>query len=129
MPAGGGGGADALPVATWAYRPAYLPAGMAIPIAVNSSARHEPLLFFVPAAAAPPRGPGPLHPNGARAITRVGITLRGHREPSPELAWLENSGSVHIQRGEGEAMAIELDHGAQGEHLHVSSPAPLHLSW
>lgn len=124
-----GGAAGELPVATWDYRPAYMPPGVAIPMAVNSSLGHEPLLFFFPADLTPPSRPGPTHPNGARAITGVRITVKGGREPSAELAWLAGSGSVHVESGTEESVALELDGGARGRRLRVSTPSPLHLTW
>jgi hypothetical protein len=123
------GSTQTLPVRTWPYRPPYLPAGMAIPMATSSSVHDEPLLFFVPSGAEGRGSQDPGHPNGARAFTRIGISLPGARSPSPELAWLAGSGCVHVEGGGAEAMSIELDHGAQGMRLDVSMPTPLHLSW
>lgn len=123
------GGAETLPVKTWPYRPPYLPPGMAIPMATSSSVHHEPLLFFVPTGAEGRRAHQAGHPNGARAMTRIGIRLPGAPSPSVELAWLTGSGCVSVEGGGAEAMSIELDHGAQGMRLDVSMPTALHLSW
>jgi len=117
------------PVATWPYRPPYLPAGMAISMATNSSCHHEPLLFFLPIGAGGTRPRQPDHPNGARAITRIVITLPGARPASAELAWLAGSGCVQVDRGGPESLSVELDGGSQGKRLDVSTLAPLHVSW
>lgn len=116
------------PVATWPYRPAYLPPPFAIPMARSSDRRREPLLFFVPAGLGKTTTE-PDHPNGARSITDVAIVLPGAIRPSPELEWLTESGLVRIERGAEEALSVELDGGARGERLVLMGGSPLELTW
>lgn len=121
-------GAARAPVETWAYRAPYLPAGSSIPVAVSSSDAREPLLFFLPRSLVGSPATT-LHGNGARAISRVSVTLATHGRPSPELEWLVGAGPVVFEAGEAEALTIELDGGVQGGGLDLDTPTPLVLRW
>jgi hypothetical protein len=72
----------------WEYRPAYLPAPLAIHVGMNSEIVGEPLVFYLPFGRRPdPHDPDPArrqprdHPAGMRAITSV--TLRGRYLAGP----------------------------------------------
>ena len=120
--------AAAPPVATWPYRPPYLPAGFSISMARSSDRVEEPLLFFL---RTPPgrRGAVPGHENGSRAISRVVVFLPPDTRPSPELDWLADSGLVEVGRGRVEYLRVEVDGGARGERLSVAGGSPLELIW
>lgn len=122
------GTAPVLPVGTWAYAPPYLPEGEAIPMARNSSTEQEPLLFFLPRMLRhQPREPG--HGNGAKKITKVGVTVCLAEPPSSELEWLADSGYVRVELGRQESLLVELDHGCGGRRLELQTPTPLVLTW
>ena len=119
---------EQLPVETWSYRPPYLPEHMSIPVAANSSALHEPLIFFMPWS------PGlsyrdRAHPNGAEAVTEITLTIPRDIDPSPELRWLGSSGCVGIDAGEHERVTLALDGGVEGATICLSPEAPLCLNW
>lgn len=116
-----------LPLRTWAYQPPYLPSGMAISMAANSSLRHEPLLFFLPGIAQ--RRPFLGHLNESRRITKVSVTLNADRSRSAELEWLASSGYVHIVAGDRESVLIELDYGVQSRAHVVQTRIPLTVKW
>lgn len=65
-----------LPIRTWPYRPAYLPAGTSIPVAANAGELRQPLVFFMPEAFASGRHSFG-HPNGARRVTGIEVVQRG----------------------------------------------------
>ncbi len=121
-------GAD-LPFGTWDYAPPYLPAGVVIPVALNSENPDEPFLFFLPWS----RGPGwdvPDHPNGARAITGVSIVIPdGAGSVSPELEAFSGLGVVAVERGPEPLMQIELDGGARGDRVDLRPAVPLLVRW
>lgn len=119
---------DDLPVATWSYRPRYLPNEAVIRMAANSSKETEPLLFFLPGLAPHSRA-RPGHANGSERITRVELTLAGDQERSAELQWLAGSGCVRVASGVHESVSVELDHGVQGRRMEVGTRTPLTLSW
>ena len=116
------------PIRTWRYRPPYLPDGLAIRVAVSATRWAEPLLFFLPwerrwSATRVP------HPNGARAVSRVAMTLTDPAPSSPELRWLREREDLAVVAGPTERIEIELDAGARGHSLDLSPAAPLALRW
>lgn len=123
-----GSAREALPVRTWSYRPPYLPAGTAFPVACNSTVAAEPLLFFLPWERrwSAPRLP---HPNGARTVTAVSITVRRGRPPTRELRWLQEWDGVRIDHGSSELLTLELDGGVRGQSLKLGPAAPLEVTW
>src|SRR5262249_37512737 len=69
------------PFAGWPYRPGYMPAGIELWMAENELQPWEPAVFRLsgvqpPSAARSTQEPV-LHPNGARAIRRISVTLEG----------------------------------------------------
>lgn len=116
------------PVKTWPYQPPYLPAGLSIPMARNSSKLDEPLLFFLSPHLIGHRHPSE-HPNGARMISRVSIVLPSSVQPSDELKWLAQSGLVDMGLGSEESLRVELDGRVQGESLSMSGGSPLDIVW
>jgi hypothetical protein len=116
------------PVATWDYRPSYLPPGLSIRVAGNSVRPEEPLLFFLPPGLGREVSP-PGHRNGARAISRIALVLPSAIQPSPELEWLAQSGLLHVERGEMESLQVEVDGGVQGGRLSLLGGSPLEMVW
>lgn len=117
-----------LPVRTWPYRPPYLPAGMAIPMARSSTAVQEPLLFFMPWERqwSAPRLP---HPNGSRTVTAISIIVPTGTSPTPELEWLRQWDGIDVVPGASELLQLEIDGGRQGRTLHLGPATPLEVRW
>ena len=117
-----------LPVDTWPYSPPYLPDGLAIPVAANSTDPAEPLLFFMPWERrwSAPRLP---HPNGATATTAVSLTVPSGDRPSAALRWLRGWGGIRTGTGPVEALELVLDGGAGDRALTLEPEAPLTLRW
>jgi hypothetical protein len=83
--------AATLPFATWSYAPAYLPAGMAIQIAVDTPL-HEPEFFVLPAglggrgAGQPPQPAVP-----GTAVTALRLATPAGRLSSAAARWAEST--------------------------------------
>ena len=122
---------EPLPIATWPYSAPFTPAGVPpIPVAINSSARDEPLLL----ASYGPGRPDALKPRppmqdrlGLRTISAVRFQLPG-AEPSLELARLEELGFFSRTVGPF-SVEFELDGGASGARRSFHPAVPLSLSW
>jgi hypothetical protein len=121
------GALNDLPLRTWPYQAPYLPPGVAIPMAANSSLHHEPLLFFLPGI--PQQRAFHRHANESRKITEVSVTLNVEQGCSPELEWLAESGCIRTAAGNRESVLMELDHGVQGRLLAVQTRTPLMVKW
>jgi len=92
---------DPLPFDSWDYRPPYLPAGLSVPVAVDSADPRQPMVFRSPGNARPDRwedgrAGNRQRPAGLAEITMVEITLGPQAEPSPALAALNAAGIVSI---------------------------------
>lgn len=123
-----GSGTSEPRVDTWRYEPPYLPEGVSIPVAANSRVLQEPLLFFMPRdlAWAPSETP---HPNGARAVTGITVTLPALESRSAELRWLGDSRCLEVVSGPSEMLEIEMDGGRCGESVDLTPTTPLRLRW
>lgn len=119
---------DPLPFATWTYEPPYLDEGRFIPVATSSRLLGEPLLFFLPGARAW-TVPVLPHPNGARAVTRISMTVTPGRSISPALRWLQESELTRVEIGSSELLTVELDEGRRGESGTLAPGVPLRLVW
>jgi hypothetical protein len=121
------GALNDLPLRTWPYQAPYLPPGVAIPMAANSSLHHEPLLFFLPGN--PQQRAFHRHANESRKITEVSVTLNADQGRSAELKWLAESGCLRTVAGRRESVMVVLDHGVQGGVLAVQTRTPLVVKW
>ena len=104
---------EPLPFATWPYQPPYLPPGLAIPIAADTTA-NEPLLFVNPVGARPDRFPvdrrEPLdHSAGVREISCVTITIAGDASLSRAFQTVERLGLVRIKRADEPLLELTFD--------------------
>ena len=121
------------PFPSWSYRPQYLPAGMAIPVATNVDAPHEPMLFVVPSAQRPDAAPAertqPLaHANGLRELTRV--SLAGAFEaPSEPLAAVARAGLVELRAAMEPGLVLGFDGEQAGKVLDLRPALPVVLRW
>lgn len=115
----------------WAYRPAYLPDGVAIHVAHTRV--DEPLVFQHPFGrpdvAAPGAGEPLEHPLGVRALTRVEV-----RSPvavtSRACHDLTTAAPVHFELGgDGPIMTLTFDGGTAGRSVDLRPGMPLVLGW
>lgn len=119
---------DGIPLETWPYRPAYLPEGMALPVATPPGALAEPLVFFLPWERAwePRLGP---HPNGVGRVTGLTLTLPEDIRSAPVPRWLESVAGLTVVPGDRERVTVELEGGSRGESVDLQPAAPLRLHW
>lgn len=116
------------PIRTKAYRPRYLPEGVAIPIAANAAVLAEPMIFFLPGGGeSPPTRPP--HGNGASEVTSVAITIPTPPPWSDELEWARGLGGLTVEHGGRQQMTIRLDHGRRGARVSLEPAIPLALEW
>jgi hypothetical protein len=124
---------EALPFPTWSYRPPYLPAGTAIPIAEGTPPT-EPMLFANPRGrrpdAEPPERRQPLdHPAGAREIRAARVTLPGAGERSAALQAVERLGVVTFAAGDEHLLELWFDGARQDRSADLRPDLPLALHW
>jgi hypothetical protein len=122
------GAPEPAPFATWDYRPPYVPAGTAIPTASNSENLAEPLLFLLPWKS----GPGyecPEHPNGARGVTEVSLTVAATGEMSAEFAAFASLGLVGVEVGAVPLLEVQLDNLASGAIVDLRPEIPFLIRW
>jgi hypothetical protein len=127
----------AVPFATWPSRPRYLPPGVAMPVATNGDALHEPMLFVLPPRRRPPAAVAPAapvaeqprgHPAGVRAVTRVALT--GPPAPPGEaLAAVLAAGLVERRAGDRPGLVLGFDGEAAGRTLDLRPTLPVVLRW
>jgi hypothetical protein len=128
--------AGALPFSTWAYRPPYLPAPLAILMAEHSQDATAPLLFALSfgcrADAFPPPRRQPLdHRAGLHEITRVKITV-------PELnadiaaAWQnvqQACPEIEVTAGGEHLLEIGFDQERRGQSHDFKPELPIVFKW
>ncbi len=125
---------EALPFATFAYTPPYLPAGMAIPMATNSARLDEPLIFCTPFGtrpdqAAPDRRQPLDHPAGIGEVTALKLTLPLVEPPSEAVRYLIESGLVKVDWAEHYQIQIEFDQGKQGQYVNFAPTFRFSFRW
>lgn len=118
------------PFATWPYHPLYLPAHLAIDVAVDTPLT-EPALFHIAFARRPDQvGTQPLaHLLGLRQITGVSIALSGSSPLSAAAEAVQRAGLVEFSRGDDDLMTLAFDHGAAGGSADLRPDLPLRLEW
>jgi hypothetical protein len=82
------GGADAIP--TWSFTPPYMPAGVSMPVAVDSDDPCQPMMFTFPGTTAPTtwapeRHKGFQHAGGYLALEAIELCLPSSLPASPAL--------------------------------------------
>ena len=123
-----------LPFATWAYCPPYLPPGLHIDVASETS-HDEPWLFATPFGGRPEaKVPAKhrqllVHPRGFDEITRLHITLPRGRPMSRALRALHRAGVVSFDAGEDHLAEIEFDRASRGQCADFQPDLPLHFRW
>ncbi|SFU52855.1 VOC family protein [Pseudoduganella namucuonensis] len=106
------------PFPAWAYRPAYLPAGMSIDIG-RDVPPSEPMWFFLsngapPVEAPPERRQALEHAAGLREITSLTVTMPGAEGGSAAALAAVESGAVSIREGGRHLIEIGFDHEVRG---------------
>jgi hypothetical protein len=119
-----------IPFDTWEYRPPYLPEGAVIPTGKNSDQLAEPLLFVLPWKS----GPGydcPTHPNGARRVTKVSLTIGQVQDRSTEFAAFCALDLVDVIVDDGSAplLEVELDDCIARGSQDMRPAVPLIILW
>jgi len=132
-PSARGATSPALPFATWAYRPPYLPAGLHIDVATGT-ADGEPMLFATPFGGRPDAVPverrQPLvHPRGFGEITGLRITLVRSEPMSRAVRRVLETSLVSFDPGSAHLAEVEFDHGGQGRSADFQPTLPLRLCW
>jgi hypothetical protein len=124
-----------LPFATWEYRPPYLPSGLHIDVASETS-KSEPMLFATPFSGRPDaKVPTEhrrllVHPRGVGEITPVHITLpSGGTTSHAARAVVQQTGSVSFDSGSEHLAEVEFDHGEQGQGEDFLPTLPLRFRW
>jgi hypothetical protein len=118
-----------LPFPTWDYRPPYLPAGMAIPVALASEDPRQPMLFRSPGSGRPDswtdgRGGDRQRPAGLAEIIGVELDLPGRVPPSDALRLLAATGLLTLgaSADEQQRMVLSLSRADGGPPRCLSLP-------
>ncbi len=122
------------PFPTWAHRPAFLPPGSSIDIAIDSANLAEPLLFVVPGGQRPTqygeeRRQPLAHQCQVREITAVAVTLPGDGAFSPALRTVGDQGLVQCAPGEEYHLELEFDGASSGRSQFFGPAMPLSVRW
>jgi hypothetical protein len=125
----GAGGARP-PFETWAYRPPYLPPGVAIEVAVGTGLR-EPELFYIDSSRRPDQlGRQPIdHALPLREISRVEVRLPERGAPSTALRAAEEAGLLALRAGDAYLMELAFDGAPYGRHADLRPELPVVLRW
>nr|WP_314543557.1 VOC family protein [uncultured Massilia sp.] len=113
---------EAVPFPAWDYRPAYLPAGMAIQIGRDVPLR-KPMWFYL-SQARPPQAV-PAHAAGLREITSVKVTVPGVSGWSAAARATMEEGGVVLVEGEEHCLEIGFDGEASGQLYDFRPMLPL----
>ncbi len=119
------------PFPSWAYQPAYLPAGMQVDIASHAPLA-EPMWFYLaqavaPAAAAPERRQPLTHALGVQELSAISLTVPGSEAWSAAAQAASASGQVRLNRGDAHLLELTFDQGRQGRHYDCRPALPLIL--
>jgi hypothetical protein len=120
------------PFETWPYRPAYLPAGVAIDVAATSPVAREPLVFLAPTRR-PDRTPGftgaRVHAAGVQEISAVRIGVPGTGPLSATLQAVEATGVATFPRGGEPRLELGFDGERRGGSADFRPDLPLVFRW
>lgn len=117
------------PIPTWSFQPPYLPAGITIPIAIDSDDPRQPLLFESPGSTAPADWPierrGSLqHSAGLGAVTSIRLTMPSDTPPSDALLTLAETAEPPLRIDQAMTYRLELRVRSlvNEPNLHISLP-------
>ena len=119
------------PFPGWEYRPAYLPAPLAIHVATGVPAS-EPWWFYLGFGRRPddpgwPRPQSTDHPLGVQEITRVRLAGPGLGQPSAAARAVAAAWQVELVEASGHAAEVTFDGGRQGRAADLRPVLPLIL--
>lgn len=121
---------------SWQYHSIYLPEGHYANIASNEDFSAEPMLFEMPFFGLAPKDypvakQQPLtHAKGYQELTKVTLTLPVPlNDLSPAMKKVLHERIVDISWGEAYRVALEFDHGNQGEQQDFTGLIPLMITW
>jgi hypothetical protein len=121
------------PFETWPYRPAYLPAGVAIDVAATSLITREPLIFVAPArrpdAARRVPGQALVHAAGLREVSAVRIGVPESEPPTATLRAVEATGVATFDRESEQRLELCFDGERQGGAADFRPHLPLVFRW
>jgi hypothetical protein len=123
----GGDADDGLPFETWNYRPAYLPADRAIPVAAFSDDPAQPFVFRSPGTRRPDRwtdgrAGARQREAGLREIAAVDLHLPAAVTPAPGLLALADCGWLRVTKACDRAQMILTVTMESGEPRRLSLP-------
>lgn len=121
------GGGPGLPFPSWDYRPSYLPAGMAIPVAADGDDPVRPFVFRSPGNARPDawtdgRAGARQRAAGLAEIASIRLELPPAVAPGPALRHLGEAGLVETAPGAAHRMVLTLSRAGGGAPLRLSLP-------
>ena len=113
------------PFATWAYKPVYLPPGLAMQVAKGTTL-NEPELFYLPflRLAAAQRTEPVIHAQPVRRIRGLSVGVRGRGALSPASRWAEQHGLVDYFEASQPLLEI-LFEGPAGMRIDLRPELPL----
>jgi len=122
------------PFRSWEYRPAFLPAPLALQVAANSSTITEPMLFFLPFAQRKDRSSDPPQalpgrPPGLRNITRLELTIPQVEELSPEMQSLIAIAMLQVRGGSEYLLELGVDGEPLDQKADFRPALPLVFRW
>jgi hypothetical protein len=119
-----------LPFPTWEYRPPYLPAGMAISVALASEDPRQPFLFRSPGSSRPDtwtdgRAGDRQRQAGLAELIGIELSLPASVPPGDELRLLAAAGllSLGVSADEQQRMVLSLSRADGGPPRRLSLPA------
>jgi hypothetical protein len=121
------------PFETWPYRPAYVPGGVAIDVAVTSLVTREPLIFLAPvrrpAAALRFAGQPLVHAAGLCDVSAVRIGVPGAEPHSATQRAVEATGVATFPREAEPWLELGFDGEQQGASADFRPRLPLVFRW
>jgi len=117
------------PFPTWAYRPPYLPSGLAIELATGTTLT-EPELFYIPLHRSPALSREPAaHGLPLSDISRVTVTVPAAAPPSPAGRAAEAAGLLSFASGDAHGLELTFDGGVANRSADLRPALPLSLRW
>lgn len=129
-----GRAAGEAPFGYWEYRPPYLPGGVSVQVAENSTQTDEPLLFYLPFGTRPDAyaegGRQPLgHRAGLEEITSVRITVAKPEPHSAALRGVSAAGWLSVVAGGESLLEVGFDGEGRGRRHDFRPALPLAFRW
>jgi Glyoxalase-like domain len=118
----------AMPFPTWSYRPAYLPDGLTIQMAVDTPLT-EPGFFVLPfRTAGQDERPAQAAIPGT-SITHLCLGTPAGQLASPAARWAASTGLLSVERSDEYALTVTFDAAAGGRAADARPGLPLVFRW